>query len=302
MQVGVVFPQTEIGSDPGAIREYAQAAEELGYAHLVAYDHVLGADTEERQPWPGPYTYKHQFHEPFALFAYLAGVTKRIAFAPAVVILPQRQTALVAKQAAEVDVLSGGRFRMGVGLGWNYVEYEALRENFRNKARRIEEQIQVLRLLWTQELVTFKGRWHTIDRAGLNPMPVQRPIPLWMGGNADPAVRRIAKLADGWFTHLQPNEQGQGRLARFRQYLHEAGRDPAAFPIEGRVNAFEGGPDRWAQDAAGFKAMGISHLEFNTMRKGFTTVAEHIAAIRTFRETAPVFGTAAPPARDAAAR
>lgn len=295
MQVGVVFPQREIGSDPGAIRAYAQAAETLGYAHLVAYDHVLGGEPEGR-PHRMVYTHRDAFHEPFVLFAYLAGVTQRLAFAPAVIILPQRQTALVAKQVAELDVLSGGRVRMGAGLGWNTVEYDALGERFPNRARRIEEQVEVLRLLWTQELVTFQGRWHRIDRAGLNPMPVQRPIPIWMGGNADPAVRRIARLADGWFTHLQPDDAGRAALARFCAYCREAGRGDAV-PVEGRVNAWkllEGkqvrrSPEEWARTAEGFRDLGISHLEFNTMDSGFASPGAHIDAIRTFREIAPVF-------------
>lgn len=287
MQVGVVFPQREIGSDPAVITAYARAAEDLGYAHLVAYDHVLGAQPEGR-PHRMVYTQRDAFHEPFALFAFLAGVTKRLAFAPAVMILPQRQTALVAKQAAEVDVLSGGRFRMGVGLGWNTAEYEALGMNFANKARRIEEQIEVMRLLWTQEVVDFRGRYHRIDRAGLNPMPVQRPIPIWMGGSAEPALERIARLADGWFTNtVQPNEQGRAQLERFRELCREAGRD---VPVEGRVNArLAKDPDDWARMAETFRDMGMSHLEFNTMDAGFATPDAHIEVIRKFRELAPVF-------------
>lgn len=283
-----MFPQTEIGNDPAAIRAYAQAAEDLGYEHLVAFDHVIVGDVE-RRPHPMRYGAKDAFHEVFVLFGFLAAVTRRLSFAPAVVILPQRQTALVAKQAAEVDVLTGGRFRMGVGLGWNTVEYEALRENFRDRARRIEEQIEVLRLLWTRESVTFKGRWHSVDRAGLNPMPVQRPIPLWMGGNADPAVRRIARLADGWFTHLQPDDAGKRALADFRRYCREAGRGDDV-PVEGRVFAKASkDPEGWARSAEAFAALGLSHLEFSTMGAGLKTVDEHIAALRRFRETAPVF-------------
>lgn len=289
MRVGVVFPQLEIGTDPGKIRAYAQAVEDLGYAHLVAFDHVLGADTATRPDWRGPYNAKSTFHEVFVLFGFLAACTTRLELAPAVIILPQRQTALVAKQAAEIDVLTKGRMRLGVGLGWNEVEYEALGEKFRNRARRIEEQIEVLRLLFTEEVVDFSGRWHRIERAGLNPLPVQRPIPIWMGGNAEPAMRRIARLADGWFTHLQPDDAGRERLAAFRSYLRGAGRDPATFPIEGRVAAAKHTPDEWARVALGFADMGASHLEFSTMGAGCATVDDHIALIRRFRETAPVF-------------
>jgi probable F420-dependent oxidoreductase len=289
MQVGVVFPQLEIGTDPVKIRDWAQAVEGLGYAHVVPYDHVLGADTSTRPDWRGPYTSTSLFHEVLVLLGYLAACTSRLGLGVAVVILPQRQTVLVAKQAAEVDVLSRGRMRLGVGLGWNEVEYVALGEKFRSRARRIEEQIEVMRLLWTNEVVDFTGRWHRIDRAGLNPLPVQRPIPVWMGGNADPAVRRIARLADGWFTHLQPDDAGRERLEAFRSYLKEAGRDPDSFPIEGRVNSAKRTPDEWARVAEGFVKMRMSHLEFNTMGAGCVTVDDHIALLRRFRETAPVF-------------
>ncbi len=289
MRVGVVFPQLEIGTDPAKIRAYAQAVEDLGYTHLVAFDHVLGADTSTRPDWRGAYNAKSTFHEVFVLFGFLAACTTRLELAPAVIILPQRQTVLVAKQAAEVDVLTKGRTRLGVGLGWNEVEYEALGEKFRDRSRRIEEQIAVLRLLLTQDVVDYTGRRHRIDRAGLNPLPVQRPIPIWMGGSADPAVRRVARLADGWFTHLQPDDAGRERLAAFRSYLRDAGRDATTFPIEGRVVAAKRTPDDWARIAQGFADMGMSHLEFSTMGAGCTTVDDHIALIRRFRDTAPVF-------------
>ena len=176
MELGVVFPQTEIGSDPIAVRDYAQAAEQLGYTHLIVYDHVLGADTTRHENWQGGYTLESMFHEPFVLFGYLAGVTSTIELVTAVLILGQRQTALVAKQAAEVDVLSGGRLRLGIGVGWNHVEYEALGENFHDRGRRSEEQIELLRALWTEEAVDFHGRWHNVTHAGISPLPVQRPI------------------------------------------------------------------------------------------------------------------------------
>src|SRR5881398_1186024 len=217
MRLGVVFPQTEIGSDPAVIRDYAQAAESAGYDHLLVFDHVLGGTLERfdklgRRP---PFTDESPFHEVFVLFGYLGACTEKLELVTGIVILPQRQTALVAKQAAAVDVLTRGRLRLGVGIGWNFVEYEALGEKFTNRGRRIEEQIALLRRLWTEEVVDFKGRWHRVDRAGLNPLPVQRPIPVWMGGNADPAMERIARLADGYFTHLQPTEAGLAQLERF---------------------------------------------------------------------------------------
>ena len=196
MRIGVIFPQIEIGSDPAAIRDYAQAAEELGYHYLLAFDHVLGANSASRPGWRG-YRHTDMFHEPFVLFGYLAGVTKNIELTTGVLILPQRQTALVAKQAASLDIVSGGRLRLGIGIGWNPVEYEALGEDFHNRGLRSEEQIEVLRALWTQELVTYDGKWHGITDAGLNPLPVQQPIPIWFGGSSDLVLQRIARLGDG---------------------------------------------------------------------------------------------------------
>src|SRR5262250_1474052 len=206
MQYGVVFPQTEFGNDPLAIKDYAQTADGLGYDYLLVYDHVLSAHPDRGRKLTGPYTHEHPFHEPFVFFGYLAAVTTRLQLTTGIIILPQRQTALVAKQAAEIDVLSGGRLRLGIGLGWNQVEYEALNQDFHTRGRRSEEQIEVLRLLWTEETVTYSGRWHRISHAGLNPRPIQRPIPIWIGSGApqmplppEAGMRRIARLADGWF-------------------------------------------------------------------------------------------------------
>ncbi len=288
MRIGAVFPQLEIGNDPAQIKEYAQAAEAMGYAHLVAYDHVVGAHPERPGGWRGPYTHRDAFHEPFVLFGFLGAVTSRIEFVPGVIILPQRQTVLVAKQAAELDVLSGGRLRLGVGLGWNAVEYEALNENFRNRGRRIEEQIAVLRLLWTNEVVDYKGQWHRIDRAGLKPLPVQRPIPIWMGGFADPALRRIARLADGWIALVPPRERSREVIERFRTYVREAGREPASVGLETRISASIGTPDVWAQALAFFSAAGANYIEFNTMGAGYKTVDQHVQALRTFWDVATV--------------
>ena len=226
MQLGVVFPQTEIGNDPAIVRDYAQAAEGLGYAHVLAFDHVLGGN-EATHTLKGPYKHTDAFHEPFVLFGFLAALTERLEFVTGIVILPQRQTALVAKQAAALDVLSGGRLRLGIAVGWNHVEFEALGMNFGDRGRRIEEQVEVMRLLWTDELVTFEGRDHRITDAGLNPLPVQRPIPLWFGGHADAVLRRTARLGDGWFPLLAPDAEGAAEVEKFRSYVREAGRDPA---------------------------------------------------------------------------
>jgi probable F420-dependent oxidoreductase len=288
VRVGVVYPHQEIGDDPARIAAFAQAAEDLGYAHIVAYDHVLGADPANRPAWwKGAYTHRDAFHEPFVLFGYLAAITKKIEFAFGIVILPQRQTALVAKQAATLDVLSGGRVRFGAGIGWNHVEYEALGMNWRDRAQRIEEQIEVLRLLWTQELVDYTGRWHRIDRAGIRPLPVQRPIPIWMGADEEVAVKRVARLADGWFSHLAPDDEGRAALERFRGYVREAGRDPASVSVEGRVAA-TGTPDEWVRTADAFRDMGMTHLELRTGGSGLD-LDGHIDVMRRFRETASVF-------------
>ena len=285
MQLGVIFPQTEIGADPKAVRDFVQAAEGIGYEHVIVFDHVLGADTAHHQGWQGPYTKHDMFHEPFVLYGYLAAVTQRLELVTAVIILGQRQTALVAKQAAEVDVLSGGRLRLGVGIGWNAVEYEALGENFHNRGKRSEEQIAVMRALWTQETVDFHGRWHHISHAGLNPLPVQRPIPLWLGGGrpgVEAVIERIGRLADGWFPQFAPDDEGRATLERMRGYARAAGRDPAAIGIEGRISIASSTPDTWAQLAEDWGALGSTHLSVNTMRAGLQTPDAHIAAIEKF--------------------
>lgn len=285
MQLGVIFPQTEIGADPKAVRDFVQAAEGLGYEHVIVFDHVLGADTAHHQGWQGPYTKHDMFHEPFVLYGYLAAVTQRIELVTAVIILGQRQTALAAKQAAEVDVLSGGRLRLGVGIGWNAVEYEALGENFHNRGKRSEEQIAVMRALWTQETVDFHGRWHHISHAGLNPLPVQRPIPLWLGGGrpgVEAVIERIGRLADGWFPQFAPDDEGQATLERMRGYARAAGRDPASIGVEGRISIANSTPDTWARQAEDWGALGSTHLSVNTMRAGLQTPDAHITAIEKF--------------------
>jgi probable F420-dependent oxidoreductase len=278
VQLGVVFPQTEVGADPGGVRAFAQAAEEIGYGHLLAYDHVLGADVSQRSDWPGPYTFEHQFHELFVLFGYLAAVAPGLELVAGVLVLPQRQTALVAKQAAEVDLLTGGRLRLGVGLGWNYVEFEALGEDFRNRGRRSEEQIEVLRRLWTEPAVEFEGRWHRIPAAGINPPPVQRPIPIWIGGSAEVAIRRAARLADGFFPQ-RPLEGGwPATMERFRAWAEEAGRDPASIGVEQRIDVSSGTPDDWRAAVEEWRALGATHISLVTMRAGLN-VDGHVERI-----------------------
>ncbi|HZC29898.1 MAG TPA: LLM class F420-dependent oxidoreductase, partial [Gaiellaceae bacterium] len=272
MKLGAVFPQTEIGPDPRDVARYAVEIERMGYDHLVAYDHVLGADPDrpDGRPWKGSYTHRDLFHEPFVLFAYLAALTTRLELTPSVIVLPQRQTALVAKQAAEVDVLTRGRTRLGVGIGWNAVEYEALGMDFSTRGRRIAEQIELMRRLWCEPVVDFHGRWHQVTKAGFDPLPVQRPIPVWMGGGYaaaaketnEPALRRIARIADGWLTHVQPEDERA--IAHFRDLVRAAGRDETKVGLEGRVNAARVPPERWPAEVDWWRRMGATHVELNT--------------------------------------
>ncbi|MBM4299447.1 MAG: LLM class F420-dependent oxidoreductase, partial [Deltaproteobacteria bacterium] len=268
MRVGVVFPQTEIGSDPAVIKDYAQAAEELGYLHILVYDHVVGANSASRPNWRAPYTHLDSFHEPLVLFGYLAGVTKKIEFTTGIIILPQRQTVLVAKQAAALDVLSRGRLRLGIGIGWNAVEYEALGENFNNRGKRSEEQIELMRKLWTEDAVTFTGKWHKITDAGINPLPVQRPIPIWFGATDDRALRRLAKHGDGWFPLMAPDDKCQAAIEKVRGYARAAGRDPAQIGIEGRINFGQGSVESWLKELEAWKKLGATHVSVNTMKSG----------------------------------
>jgi probable F420-dependent oxidoreductase len=257
----------------------------MGYAHILTFDHVLGANPDRAGGWKGPYTYRHSFHEPFVLFGFLAAATRRVELVTGILILPQRQTALVAKQAAAVDVLSGGRLRLGVGVGWNAIEFEALGERFTNRGARIEEQIAVLRALWARDLVTIEGQWHRVTDAGLNPLPPRSTIPIWMGGESEPVVRRAARLADGWMPHFRPGPEAQAIVDRLHGLIREAGRDPAGFGIEGRMTLAQVPPDRRVAELAAWRAMrGISHLCVHTVGLGLKTPAEHVQALERFKK------------------
>ena len=284
MELGVVFPQTEIGTDATAIRDYAQAADDLGFQYMIAYDHVLGADPNRHQLNGGAYTYETQFHEPFALFSYLAGLTSRIRFVTGVIILPQRQTALVAKQAAEVDVLSGGRLVLGVGTGWNQVEYESLGQEFRSRGRRLEEQVALLRALWAQPLVAFEGRFHRVMHAGINPRPVRGAIPIWFGGWADVVMDRVGRMGDGWLLGGPAKRENlEHRRERIHAAARAAGRDPSSIAIAAGVNARGYSAEQQLERARLLESVGATHCSVNTMDAGFTSVAQHIEAIRAFR-------------------
>ncbi len=289
MKFGVVFPQTEFGNGPVAIRDYAQAAESLGYSHILAYDHVLGAGPERSKSLKGPYTHEDPFYEPFLLFSYMAAVTNQIEFTTGILILPQRETVLVAKQAATLDVLCQGRQRLGLGIGWNWVEYEALNQNFRTRGRRIEEQVKVLRQLWTQPLVDFDGEWHHIPNAGINPLPIQRPIPLWFGGHVDAVLRRVAEMGDGWMPTYQKAADARPSLDKISANLATVGRDWEDVGIEARIWYGDGNADRWISFIDDWRASGATHMSLNTMRCGFNTPAEHLKAIQRFADMSGLF-------------
>jgi probable F420-dependent oxidoreductase len=284
MQIGVVYPQTEVDPDPVVVREYAQGVEALGYRHILAYDHVLGANPRRPGGWTGPYTSDDRFMEPFTLFSYLAGVTQQMGFVTGILILPQRQTALVAKQAATLDRLCGGRLRLGIGVGWNPIEYTALNQDFSSRGARSEEQVQLLKRLWTEPLLTFDGRWHTIPDAGLNPLPQQQPIPVWFGGHADAVLRRMARYGEGWLLNYRTVEDAQPRLDQLAAYLEQEGRSLGTFGLEPRPRWADGGLELVLARATEWMGIGASHLSINTMGCGFRNIEEHLDALQVFSE------------------
>ena len=292
LRFGAVFPTSDIGDDPIAIRDYAQGVEELGYDHLIAYDHVLGAEHADREPaLTGPYDEHTAFHEPFVLFGYLAGLTRALELIAGVIVLPQRQTALVAKQAAEVDVLSRGRLRLGVGTGWNWVEYDALGVPFRGRAERLEEQVELLRRLWAEPLVTTHTGFHDIERAGILPRPAG-PIPIWFGGSAERQLRRAARLGDG-FICTRAGDKARGQVAQLQTFLAEAGREADPFDLSGMID-WAHGPDECAQATTAWREAGGTHLALRVFdalstrvgvpKLGYTTVDRQLEALRTYGE------------------
>jgi probable F420-dependent oxidoreductase len=278
MQIGVVFPQTEIGAAVQGVRAYGLGVEELGFSHVLAYDHVLGADPEVHKPWNGPYDVHTTFHEPFVLFGYYAAITS-LELVTGIIILPQRQTALVAKQAAEVDLLTSGRFRLGVGLGWNAVEYEALGKEFTNRGARVDEQIALLRRLWTESTVTHDGAFERVTGAGIAPLPVQRPIPIWLGAQSRRAYERVGRLADGWFPMMPPGPQLDEARAIVEQAALDAGRDPSTLGMEGRVSWTDAGVDMVVHQIGKWRDAGATHVSINTMNAGLGSVDRHLEAL-----------------------
>jgi probable F420-dependent oxidoreductase len=293
MKLGVAIPQFHVGGDPHVMREFAQTAEAIGYSHLALYDHVVGINIANRPNWKGPYHSGHVFHDVFVLFGYLAAHTQRLELSTHVLILPQRQTVLVAKQAASVDYLSGGRLRLGIGLGWNPVEYTALGENFKNRGLRSAEQVEVLKALWTNANVTYKGQWHDIPDVGLNPLPIQRPIPVWFGGHVEQTFDRIARLGDGWITlqHL-PDENGRAAIEGLRAKVRAAGRTDSAVGIDAWISIGGRTPAQWRDEVKAWRDLGVTHVTLNTTFGAFhhraiegQTLAAHLDAIREFHNT-----------------
>jgi probable F420-dependent oxidoreductase len=273
MKIGIIYPQTELKGDPEAVRRIGLATEEHGFDHLLTYDHVVGA-THDREPkLQGPYTEQQPFHDPFVMFAYLAGITRRIEFVTGILILPQRQTVLVARQAADLDLLSAQRFRLGVGIGWNYVEYDSLGQDFKSRGKRVAEQIGLLRRLWSEPLVTFKGQFDAIDRAALNPRP-RRSIPIWMGGFADVALKRGAELADG-FIFADGAADAFEQVSKVRQYLKQASRSAEGFGLHINMIAAKT-PQAVVDTVSRWRDIGGTHASVNTMGQGFATAEQHL--------------------------
>ncbi len=283
MRLNAIFPTRDIGSDPAKIRDWAQAAEDLGYAYIEVPDHVFGASA--RGDWKPLYDETDPFHETFAVLAFLAGVTKTIGLSSGVLILPQRQTGVVAKQAAEVDILSGGRLRLGIGVGWNHVEYAALGTDWKTRGARQAEQVEVMRRLWSGELVTFRGRFHDLEEVNIVPPPIQRPIPIWLGGSSDAVVKRAARLGDGWMPIMAPDEEGEAKLAALRGHLKEFGRDEASFGIEAWLRMYEPDPQRWAAAADGWRRLGADMAMLYPMFR-MPNFGDQIETLRRFKEVA----------------
>ena len=288
MKLGVTFPQNIIGGDATLVRDFAQTAEGLGYAHIVAYDHVLGINPAAYPNWKGPYTSADLFHDPFTLFSYMAGLTRTIEFSPQIVILPQRQAVLVAKQAASLDVLSEGRLRLGVGVGWNPIEYVGLGMNFRNRGKRSEEQIAVMRALWADPHVVFNGKQHTIPDAGINPLPT-KPLDVWLGGGVDATYDRIGRIGDGWLNIYHAPEAFKVGVEKIRVSAEKANRDPDAIGLESWVGMGGGNADKWRAEIETWRSLGVSHITVNTVfNRGHiqpiegTDAATHLAAIETY--------------------
>ena len=286
MDFGISFPQTQIGNDPAIIRNFVETAEGVGFERLTLVDHILGAKEAKDAPWAVHYTIEYGFHEPLTLFAWIAGFTKSIQLVTANVVLPQRQTELVAKQAAQIDILTGGRMVLGIGVGWSKSEFEALNMNFANRGARIEEQVDLLRRLWTDELVEFEGKWHKISEMGMNPRPIQQPIPIWFGAMEEVAVRRAARIGDGWLMSPRgkPDDQMKKLVEAFYGEAESAGRNVNDLGIDATVFAEDRGPNEWLSEAQAWRDLGATSITFRTSESGFTHIDQHINAMRRLAE------------------
>ena len=281
MQISAWFPTRDIGTDPVRVRDWAQAAEELGYDHIEVPDHVFGATA--RDGWSPRYNEQDAFHETFVTLGFLAGVTTTIGLASGVLILPQRQTGVVAKQATQVDILSGGRLRLGVGVGWNHVEYEALNEDWKSRGTRQREQVEVLKKLWCDDLVTYQGRFHQFTEVNITPRPVQRPIPVWFGGSSDAVVKRAAQIGDGWMPIMAPDHEAEAKLEQLRNHLSDCGRDTSAFGIEGWLRMDKADPDEWGVAAEGWRKLGADIVMLYPMYR-IPDLDDQIETLRRFKE------------------
>ena len=281
MQISAWFPTRDIGTDPVRIRDWAQAAEELGYDHIEVPDHVFGATA--RDGWSPRYTEQDPFHETFVTLGFLAAATTTIGLASGVLILPQRQTGVVAKQAAQVDILSGGRLRLGVGVGWNHVEYEALNEDWKSRGTRQREQVDVLKKLWCDDLVSYQGRFHQLTEVNITPHPVQRPIPVWFGGSSDAVVKRAAQIGDGWMPIMAPDHEAEAKLEQLRNHLSDCGRDTSAFGIEGWLRMDKADPDEWSVAAEGWRKLGADIVMLYPMYR-IPNLDDQIETLRRFKE------------------
>lgn len=281
MEIGAVFPHNEIGTDPQAIKDYAQGVEELGVTHLLIYDHVLGADRDRPGGFEGPYDKDVAFHEPFTTFAFIAAVTKKLDMITTVMILPQRQTVLVAKQAAELAILSNNRFKLGIGVGWNAVEYTGLNENFKNRGKRQAEQVELMRLLWESEVLEFKGDYHHIDKASINPRP-SKSVPIWFGGGAPQLIERCADLGDGWIPLMGPNEEARKTLAAIKEKRESKGLDWDNFGVQAQAQYAGGDEERWNKHAEKWRDLGATHLAIATHNAEPTNVDGHLSRIKEY--------------------
>jgi probable F420-dependent oxidoreductase len=289
MEIGLLYPQFEFGSDPAAIRDYAQTTEELGYSHISAYEHIIGVNPERPGGWDRPFTYETCFFEPITLFSFMAGVTQKIGYLTRVLILPQRQTALVAKQAACLDILCHGKLRLGVGLGWNEAEYIVQGEEFENRSKRMDEQIKLLRMLWASPLVNFESKWHKIPDVGINPLPLQKSIPIWIGGHSEAALRRTAVFGDGWLPNDLPLVETKVAIEKLRQYTLEAGRSLEDVGIDARMDYQNGSSCDWQKEIEDWRLAGATHISLDTMGCGFRSPKDHINALRKFSDETGIF-------------